>query len=610
MTEVVFVHERYPFGGGETVTALVAKGITYAATDVHVTVIASELDRSQVEDSTGVSHIEAPLTAESIVAQLREIAEQGVLVVPVDPPKGMLASVRSELPGWRIAFILHSEPMWQVRGKTALSPVKALRERLFKAYTRRYTRRYREIYSQVDRFCVLCDGYREPLARIVGDDSKIVAMYNPVAMNTDNIPVSTAGAEPLAGIDNIYDIRSMKNNKIAFLIPSYVGGGAERVTDTVSSALSRQYGLDPLLISTEFTSESRERAVGLGYTIEELEPADGKYYNTATTDRVIDILSRHQASILVIAVDMLKDVDRIRKALPDCNIIYHLHCSPLWEAQAKLTASRRHAKEKGSWVAMVAWWLTKYAKEKFFGAYSRRYARHYRQTYDAVDRFVVLCDAYKGEVEKIVGATSGDSHVVAMYNPLSVAGAGRAADGTSHAKTVLYVGRLSYADKRVDRLLRIWARVAPSHPDWRLKIVGDGPERKSLEAMSKNLHIDDSVEFCGYASDPSEYYREASILCLTSEFEGWGLVLVEAQAAGVWPMAFGCSAGVCEILGNDNTRGTSVTPYDEDEYAARLSELMDNPDHLAALRPGMISSTKKYSPENVAEKWDEMLKSI
>lgn len=193
MTEVVFVHERYPFGGGETVTALVAKGITDAATDVHVTVIASELDRSQVEDTTGVSHIEAPLTAESIVAQLREIAEQGVLVVPVDPPKGMLASVRSELPGWRIVFILHSEPMWQVRGKTALSSVKALRERLFKAYTRRYTRRYCEIYSQVDRFCVLCDGYREPLARIVGDDSKIVAMHNPVEVTPVDVKPDGSG---------------------------------------------------------------------------------------------------------------------------------------------------------------------------------------------------------------------------------------------------------------------------------------------------------------------------------------------------------------------------------------------------------------------------------
>ena len=137
MTEVVFVHERYPFGGGETVTALLAKGLTDADSDVHVTVIAAHLDRKQAADTAGVTHMQAPLTADSIVARLGGIGPEGVLIVPVDPPRGLLESVRSQLPGWKTVFILHSEPMWQVRGKTALSPVKAMRERLFKAYTRR-----------------------------------------------------------------------------------------------------------------------------------------------------------------------------------------------------------------------------------------------------------------------------------------------------------------------------------------------------------------------------------------------------------------------------------------------------------------------------------------
>ena len=59
MTEVVFVHDRYPFGGGETVTALVAKGLTDADSDVHVTVIAAHLDRKQAADTAGVTHMQA-----------------------------------------------------------------------------------------------------------------------------------------------------------------------------------------------------------------------------------------------------------------------------------------------------------------------------------------------------------------------------------------------------------------------------------------------------------------------------------------------------------------------------------------------------------------------
>lgn len=52
------------------------------------------------------------------------------------------------------------------------------------------------------------------------------------------------------------------------------------------------------------------------------------------------------------------------------------------------------------------------------------------------------------------------------------------------------------------------------------------------------------VTLCGYTSDPQEVYKDASILCLTSSFEGWGLVLAEAHNNGVVPIAFECSAGV------------------------------------------------------------------
>ncbi len=609
MTEVVFVHERYPFGGGETVTALVAKGLTDADSDVHVTVIAAHLDRKQAADTAGVTHMQAPLTADSIVARLGGIGPEGVLIVPVDPPRGLLESVRSQLPGWKTVFILHSEPMWQVRGKTALSPVKAMRERLFKAYTRRYTRRYREIYAQVYRFCVLCDGYRLPLARIVGDESKIRVMYNPVALS-ESIPLSgKTVSDPLPDIDNIYDIKSMKNNKIAFLLPSYVGGGAEKVTDRIVSELKAEYDLDALLISASFTPESMAAAVEAGYTVETLDKPDGHYYSDATTDEVIDILRRHDVTMLVMTVDMLKDVGRIRKAIPGISLIYHLHGRPLWEVSAKLVGSRRDVEKSGSRAKLAEWYLTKYAKEKLLGLYTHRYRRHYRQMYAGVDRFVVLCEGYRREVERIVGAGAADSRVVAMYNPLPSA-AGNGDCMGSHGKTVLYVGRLSYNDKRVDRLLRIWAMVSVEHPDWTLKIVGDGPERASLEDMAVRLGITDTVKFCGYTADPSPYYAEASILCLTSEFEGWPLVLVEAQAAGVWPVAFGCSAGIRELIGDGGTRGSVVTPYSENEYAATLSGLMSDPERIAALRPAMIESTHRYAPEVIAGKWKDLFEEI
>lgn len=401
----------------------------------------------------------------------------------------------------------------------------------------------------------------------------------------------------------------MKNNKIAFLLPSYVGGGAEKVTDRIVSELKAEYDLDALLISASFTPESMAAAVEAGYTVETLDKPDGHYYSDATTDEVIDILRRHDVTMLVMTVDMLKDVGRIRKAIPGISLIYHLHGRPLWEVSAKLVGSRRDVEKSGSRAKLAEWYLTKYAKEKLLGLYTHRYRRHYRQMYAGVDRFVVLCEGYRREVERIVGAGSADSRVVAMYNPLPSA-AGNGDCMGSHGKTVLYVGRLSYNDKRVDRLLRIWAMVSVEHPDWTLKIVGDGPERASLEDMAVRLGITDTVKFCGYTADPLPYYAEASILCLTSEFEGWPLVLVEAQAAGVWPVAFGCSAGIRELIGDGGTRGSVVTPYSENEYAATLSGLMSDPERIAALRPAMIESTHRYAPEVIAGKWKDLFEEI
>lgn len=595
-TEIVFLHERYPFGGGEKVTATVAAALTGAGSDIHVTVVAGELDRRHTPDTPGVTHTGLPCEwrrlrhadgAQAFTAWLGSIAPTGVLVVPVDPPCGLLESVRRELPGWRTVFLLHGEPLWQVRNKVAQSSVKAMRERVLHTYTKRYIRRYREIYANVDRFAVLCDAYRAEVQRIVGEPT----------------------SEP-----HIIELDSMTHcNKIAFLLPSYVGGGAEKVTDRIVCRIKAAApDTEVLLISTEFTASSLDEARRIGYTVEHFDKADGRYYSTGTTDRVIEILERHGGvDILVMTVDMLKDVERIREALPECKLVYHLHGRPLWEVSAKLTGSHRDVAKTGSRMKMAKWWLTKYAKEKVLGLYTARYSRHYRHTYNDVDRFVVLCDGYRDEVESMVGA-GNESRVVAMYNPLPESAVAMTAEAATSPRenTVLYVGRLSYEDKRVDRLIRIWAKVAPSHPDWHLRIVGDGKERQALETQVKELGVSGSVEFCGYAPDPSEYYRHASILCLTSEFEGWPLVLAEAQAAGVWPMAFGCSAGIKELIGTDGTRGSLVTPYDEEEYARTLADLMDHPERLAALRPDMVESTLQYAPENVAERWRKLFDEI
>lgn len=169
-------------------------------------------------------------------------------------------------------------------------------------------------------------------------------------------------------------------------------------------------------------------------------------------------------------------------------------------------------------------------------------------------------------------------------------------------KIVLYSGRMSHGDKRVDRLLKIWKKVSKLAPDWSLILVGDGPDFTTIKKLANSLGLE-RVSFVGYVSDVSSYYRDAAILCLTSEWEGWGLSLTEAQANGVVPVAMNCSAGVETILSPSGVNGVLVPHRDLDTFAVALLELMHNPQKLAKMSRNVVQKVKEYDVEVTKHKW-------
>ena len=99
-------------------------------------------------------------------------------------------------------------------------------------------------------------------------------------------------------------------------------------------------------------------------------------------------------------------------------------------------------------------------------------------------------------------------------------------------KQVLYVGRLTYADKRIDRLVRVWSMVESKMPDWEFLIVGEGEYESALREQVRSLGLK-RVRFCGYTSDVRPYYRDGSILMLSSTIEGWGMVRGSVVGGGL-----------------------------------------------------------------------------
>ena len=175
-------------------------------------------------------------------------------------------------------------------------------------------------------------------------------------------------------------------------------------------------------------------------------------------------------------------------------------------------------------------------------------------------------------------------------------------------KILLYVGRLEKTQKEPLRLLKIWNILHKKHPDWQLKIVGDGEERNAMKNYVESQKIN-NVFFKGRKVDVSKYYREASFVCLTSNFEGWGMSLTEGMQYGCVPFTFGNYGAAYEII-DDGVNGCIIPAFDIKLYARRLSELMENKDKCMAMSKAAIEKVQLFSVEEIVDKWEEMLNSL
>lgn len=159
-------------------------------------------------------------------------------------------------------------------------------------------------------------------------------------------------------------------------------------------------------------------------------------------------------------------------------------------------------------------------------------------------------------------------------------------------KVLLTVSRLDAREryKGVDRVLAVLPRVLARHPGCVYVVVGDGDDRARLSELAESLGLAPSVRFVGQASDRTlaDYYRLANVFVMPSTGEGFGIVFLEAAAAGV-PLVGGNRDGSVDPLG-DGDLGTLVDPLSSDELAAAIIHVLDSgktpvPEALARFSP-------------------------
>lgn len=383
--------------------------------------------------------------------------------------------------------------------------------------------------------------------------------------------------------------------KVAFLHFEYPFGGGEMVTSNLSEYFT-PVGCEVLVLACKFSGSENENIKFVTL------PYEHKINHKTNIDFMIDFINTNQIDILVLPGVYLKEIQRLKSHI-SAKIVFALHSMPMWEATNKVLVAQ--AKSSVSILKKLEWCFFQKIKYQFFKTHRSSILKLYKKTFSIVDAYVVLCDAYKEDMETILGEKSSSklfviSNSVKQHKDVSV---------YSKIKELLYVGRLSYADKRIDRLILVWKRLMSSFPDWSLRIVGDGPDAERL----KDLVLSEAIErvyFEGYHKDVDKYYSSSPIICMTSSFEGWPLTLGEAQAYGVVPVAFNCSAGVEDILSPNGINGILVPPFDLDTYAKELERLMNNDDERIKMAKAALAKSKEYSLDVVGKKWLDLFSSL
>ena len=222
-------------------------------------------------------------------------------------------------------------------------------------------------------------------------------------------------------------------------------------------------------------------------------------------------------------------------------------------------------------------------------------------------RGIKLADAHlaiSSGIAEIIKRIHPEAKVYLVYNPVP------RYDGPiiqrPRKPIFLYVGRISNGDKNISFMLKGLSRL--KHKDWQLKIVGTGPDEKKLKKLAGKLGIADRISWLGFRKDPYSEFQEITALLLTSRYEGFGMVLVEANQRGIPVISSDCESGPKDIV-ITGVNGYLYREGDMDEFVRIVSDVIDG--RLSFDTPENIAKTaERFREDVVAENIYRALKQM
>lgn len=223
-----------------------------------------------------------------------------------------------------------------------------------------------------------------------------------------------------------------------------------------------------------------------------------------------------------------------------------------------------------------------------------------RYVYNHSNLYCILSPSFIDNFKKFTGIKHTNKLVV-QTNPITIDNEGFVYNLNGKKNEIIYVGRLDKTQKCIHRIIEAWATMENEYPDWCLKIVGHGEDMERLNNLTKKLKL--SRVFFEGVQKPRPYYEKAQILLLTSDFEGFGLVIIEGMRFGVVPIVYGSYSAVYDIIDNGKDGIITSSPYNINDTIISLRNLITNTNLRQRMAIEAIKKSEKFSLEKICSQW-------
>lgn len=364
-------------------------------------------------------------------------------------------------------------------------------------------------------------------------------------------------------------------------------GGVERVTYTLGEAL-REKGHQ---VYYAFYGKDDEN-LAVGYKM---------IFNQSLSDEELysqfnGFLSKNHIALLICQNIHIPRYQKIYKRLKEnhsVKIITCYHANPdIWV-------------NKNKWGYTFGYiYIKELIRTVYFKVFGNPYRINQSGMYEITDRYILLSDSFKPifcKLNKVDG-----NKLLAIPNPCPFS-EDKENGAYKKENIVLVVARMAEQQKRILETLKIWNLVYSNHLDWKLIIVGDGPDLSQYKTIANKLNVS-NVQFVGSISTPQDYYRMAKIFMMTSIWEGLPMTLIEAQHFGCVPIVYDSFASVHDII-NNGKDGFIIPLHDRENYKNQLEKMMSSPKELYRMSQLCMSNTS-FGISDILHKWNNIINSL